>query len=134
MSHGPNHGTAESLAQRDSGSARPGLCDMIGDHDHLVTHDSNSLPQALQPVTSSGVTNVVTHNRDFWDSDHHVTSLSGNISYLDNDAKVLAISILCIARFIQKHPIRSRSIKQFSPILGASFIMWILFQAVSEAE
>jgi len=84
-------------------------------------------------VTSSGVTSDITHDCDFWDGDHHVTSLSGNISYLDNDAKVLAASILCITCFIHKHPIRSQPLKQFSLILGAGSIMWILFQAISEA-
>ena len=77
--------------------------------------------------------NIVTHNCDLWDGEHHVTSLSGHFGYLENDAKVLASSVLHIARFIQKHSIGSRSIEQFSPILGAGSIMWHLFQTVSTA-
>jgi len=44
ISHGPNYGTAEPLAQRNNNSARPGPCDVTGDCDCLVTHDSDSLP------------------------------------------------------------------------------------------
>ena len=79
------------------------------------------------------VTSDVTHNCDLWDSEHHVTSLFGHFGYLENDAKVLVSSVLRIARFIQKHPIGSRLIEQFPPILGASSIMWHLFQTVSAA-
>ena len=75
--------------------------------------------------------NIVTYDCDLWDGEHHVTSLSGHFGYLENDAKVLASSVLRIARFIQKHPIRSRPIEQFPPILGAGSIMWYLFQTVS---
>jgi len=131
--HGPNHGTAESSTQLGGGSVGSGPCDVTGDHDHLVTCDCDNLPNVSQPVTSSGVTSDITHDYDFWDGGHHVTSLSGNISYLDNDAKVLAASILYIARFIQKHPIGSQPLEQFPPILGAGSIMWILFQAISKA-
>ena len=42
-----------------------------------------------------------------------------------------SLSVLRIARFIQKHPIGSRPIEQFPPILGAGSIMWYLFQTVS---
>jgi len=59
--------------------------------------------------------------------------LSGYFGYLENNAKVLASSVLRIACFIQKHPIGSRPIEQFPPILGAGFIMWHLFQTVSAA-
>ena len=59
--------------------------------------------------------------------------MSGYFGYLENDAKVLALSVLRIVRFIQKHPIGSRSIEQFSPILGAGSIIWHLFQTVSAA-
>jgi len=59
--------------------------------------------------------------------------LSGHFGYLENDAKVLASSVLRIARFIQKHPIGSRPIEQFPPILGIGSIMWHLFQTVSAA-
>jgi len=74
-------------------------------------------------MTSNTVTPNVIHNYNLWDGKHHVTSLFGHFGYLENDAKVLASSILRIARFIQKHPIRSCSIEQFPPILGASSIM-----------
>ena len=84
---------------------------------------SDSLSQASQPVTSDIVTHDVTHDSDLWDSKHHVTSLSGHFGYLENDAKVLVSSVLHIARFIQKHPIGSRLIEQFPPILGAGSIM-----------
>ena len=86
MPHGPNHGMTDT---RD------------------VTGDSDGLPQASQQVTSD----IVTHDCDLWDSEHHVTSLSGHFGYLKNDAKVLASSVLCIAHFIQKHPIGSRPIE-----------------------
>jgi len=139
--HGPNHGTAESSSQIEGGSAVAGTCDVTGDSDTLVicdsdntvTHDRNSLPQASQPVTSNIVTSDVTHDCDLWDSEHYVTSLSGYFGYLENDAKVLASSVLCIAHFIQKHPIGSRPIEQFPPILRAGSIMWHLFQTVSAA-
>jgi len=117
MPHGPNHRTAESSSLVEGGSAVTGTCD--------------SLPQVLQQVTSDIVIPNVTHDCDLWDSEHHVTSLSGYFGYLENDAKVLALFVLRIARFIQKHPIGSRPIEQFPPILGASSIMWHLFQTVS---
>ena len=94
---------------------------------------SDSLSQASQPVTSDIVTHNVTHDSDLWDGEHYVTSLSGHFGYLENDAKVLVSSVLRIARFIQKHPIGSRLIEQFPPILGAGSIMWHLFQTVSAA-
>jgi len=59
--------------------------------------------------------------------------LSSHFGYLENNAKVLTLSVLCIACFIQKHPIGSCPIEQFPPILGASSIMWHLFQTVSIA-
>jgi len=96
---------------------------MIGDCDTLVIRDCDSLPQVSQPMTS----NIITSDCDLWDSEYHITFLSGHFGYLENDAKVLASSVLCIARFIQKHPIGSRSIEQFPPILGAGSIMWHLF-------
>ena len=100
----------------------PGTCDT------LVIHDSDSLPQASQLVTSD----IVIHDCDLWNGEHHVTSLSGHFGYLENDAKVF-VFVLRIARFIQKHPIGSRPIEQFAPILGAGSIMWHLFQTVSVA-
>ena len=127
MPHGPNHGTAKSSSEIEGGSAVAGTCDMTGDCNTLVIHDSDRLSQASQPVTS----NIVTHNCDLWDGEHHVTSLSDHFGYLENDAKVLASSVLRIACFIQKHPIGRRPIEQFPPILGAGSIMWHLFQTVS---
>jgi len=134
MPYGPNHGTAESSSLVEGGSAVAGTCDMTGDYDTLVIHDSDSLPQASQQVASDIVTPDVIHDCDLWDGEHYVTSLSGHFGYLENDAKVLASSILRIARFIQKHPIGSCPIEQFPPILGAGSIMWHLFQTVSAAE
>ena len=84
-------------------------------------------------MTSNIVTHDVTHDCDLWDGEHHVTSLSSHFGYLENDVKVLTSSVLRIARFIQKHPIGSRPIEQFPPILGAGSIMWHLFQTVSTA-
>jgi len=86
MPYGPNHGTAESSSLVEGGSAVAGDCD--------------SLPQASQQVTSDIVTHDVTHDCDLWDGEHHVTSLSGHFGYLENDAKVLASSVLRIAHFI----------------------------------
>ena len=138
MPHGPNHRTAESSSLVEGGSAVAGTCDtlVIRDSDNSVTRDSDrdSLPQASQPVTSNIVTRDVTHDCDLWDGEHHVTSLSSHFGYLENDAKVLALSVLRIARFIQKHPIGSRPIEQFPSILGAGSIMWHLFQTVSAAR
>jgi len=108
MPHGPNHGTAELSSEIEGGSAVAGTCDVTGDCDtlvicdcdNLVIHNSDSLPQASQPMTSNIVTPNVTHDCDLWDGEHHVTSLSGHFGYLENDAKVLASSVLRIARFI----------------------------------
>ena len=84
-------------------------------------------------MISDIVTPDVTHNCDLWDGEHYITSLSSHFVYLENDAKVLTSFILCIAHFIQKHPIRSCLIEQFPPILGAGSIIWHLFQTVSAA-
>jgi len=54
ISHSPNHGTAESFSQVEGGSAVAGTCDVTGDCDTLVihnsdssvTHDHDNLPQA----------------------------------------------------------------------------------------
>jgi len=91
--------------------------------DSSVTCDHNSLPQASQPVTSNIITHDVTHDSDLWDGDYHITFLFGHFGHLENDAKVLALFVLHIACFIQKHPIRSCPIEQFPPILGAGSIM-----------
>jgi len=103
MSHSPNHETAESFSEIEGSSAVAGTCDMTGDCDTLVIYNSDSLPQVSQQVTSD----IVIHDCDLWDGEHHVTSLSGHFGYLENDAKVLASSVLRIARFVQKHPIGS---------------------------
>jgi len=66
---------------------------VTGDYDTLVIHDSDSLPQASQQVTSDIVIYNVTHDCDLWDGEHHVISLSGHFGYLENDTKVL----VCIA-------------------------------------
>ena len=58
--YGPNHGTAELSSLVESGSAVAGTCDT------LVIHDSNSLPQASQQVTSDIITHDVTHDCDFF--------------------------------------------------------------------
>ena len=133
MPHGPNYGTAESSSLVEGGCAVTDTCDVTGDCDTLVIHDSDSLPQVSQQVTSDIITSDITHDCDLWDGEHHITSLSGYCGYLENDAKVLALSVLRIARFIQKHPIGSCPIEQFPPILGAGSIMWHLFQTVSAA-
>ena len=88
MPHGPNHGTAESSSLVESGSAVTGTCNVTGDYNILVIHDSDI------------VTHDVIHDCDLWDGKHHVTSLSGNFGYLENNAKVLASSVLRITRFI----------------------------------
>jgi len=62
---------------------------------------------AYLKVTNDIVTPDVIYNCDLWDSEHHVTSLSSHFGYLENDAKVLTSSVLYIACFIQKHPIRN---------------------------
>jgi len=84
-------------------------------------------------VTSDIVTHDIIHDCDLWDSEHHVTSLSSHFGYLENNAEVLALSVLHIAHFIQKHSIGSCLIEQFPSILGAGAIMWHLFQTASVA-
>jgi len=59
--------------------------------------------------------------------------LFGQFGYLKNDAKVLALFVLCIAYFIQKYFIGNCPIEQFPSILGVDFIMWHLFQTVFAA-
>ena len=104
---------------------------MRGDHDIPITSDSDNLYNTSQSVISNIVTPDVTHDCDLWDGEHHVTSLSGHPGYIENDARVIASSVMCITRFIQKHSIEGRSIEQFPPILGIGSIMWQLFQTVS---
>ena len=64
MPHGPNHRTAESSSEIEGGSAVAGTCDVTGDCDILVICNSDSLPQALQQVTSDIVTPNVTYDCD----------------------------------------------------------------------
>ena len=64
MSHGSNHGTAESGSQLGGGSAEPGTCNIIGDSDIPITSDSNNLHHMSQSVTSNIVTHDVTHDYD----------------------------------------------------------------------
>ena len=64
MSHGSNHGTAESGSQLGGGSAEPGTCNIIGDSDIPITSDSNNLHHMSQSVTSNIVTPDVTHDYD----------------------------------------------------------------------
>ena len=123
MPHGPNHETAESFFQVKSGSTKLGTYDMTSDYDTLVIYKSDSLPQVSQLVTSDIVTYDITHDSNLQDSEHYIISLFGHFGYLENDAKALASSVLYIACFIQKHPIRSCPIEQFSPILGTGSIM-----------
>jgi len=123
MPHGPNHGIAESSSQVEGGSAVAGTCDMTGDYDTLVIRDSDSLPQVSQSVISDIITYDVIYDCDLWNGEHHVTFLSSYFGYLENNAKVLALSILCIACFIQKYPIGSHPIEQFPLILGAGSII-----------
>jgi len=80
------------------------------------------------------VTHNITHNTDLWNGDHYVISLSGCDMYLEADAKVLAISLICLAHFIQKYPLKGHPIEQFPPILGISFYVWRLLQTVSETS
>jgi len=61
-----------------------GTCDVTGDYDISVTRDSDSLPQASQPMTSNIITSDVTHDCDLWDGEHHVISLSGHFGYLES--------------------------------------------------
>ena len=117
MPYGPNHGIAELSSQIEGSSTVAGTCDI------LVIYDSDSLPQASQPVTSDIVTHNVTHDCDLWDGKHYVIFLSGHFGYLENDTKVLVSSVLRIVHFIQKYPIGSHPIEQFSPILGTGSIM-----------
>ena len=96
---------------------------MTGDRDMPVTSDSDNLYNTSQPVTMLLVTPDVTHDCDLWDGEHHVTSLSGHPGYIENNARVIASSMMCIMRFIQKHSIEGCSIEQFPPILGIGSIM-----------
>jgi len=61
-------------------------------------------------------------------------SLSGYDIHLETDAKVLATFLIHLVCFIQKHPLKSHPIEQFSFILGIGSYIWRLLQAVSEAS
>ena len=79
------------------------------------------------------MTHDVTHDTDLWDSDHHVTSLSGCDMHLEADAKVLATSLKRLACFIQKRPLKGCPIEQFPSVLGIGSYVWRLLQTISEA-
>ena len=85
------------------------------------------------PVTCDSVTHNVTHDTDLWNSDHHVTSLSGYDMHLEADAKVLATLLRRLAYFIQKCSLKGHPIEQFSTILRVGCYIWNLLQAISEA-
>ena len=59
--HGPNYGTAESFSLVEGGSAVAGTCDMTGDCDTLVIHNSNSLPQMSYMIVTCGMVNTMSH-------------------------------------------------------------------------
>ena len=71
MPHGPNYGTAESSSLVEGGYAVTDTCDVTGDCDTLVIHDSDSLPQVSQQVTllhlmshmivTCGMVNTISH-------------------------------------------------------------------------
>ena len=107
---------------------------MTGQRDVTCDCDCDiSLHTVSHPVTHDSVTHNVTHDTDLWDSDHHVTSLSGCDMHLETDTKVLATSLKCLACFIQKCPLKGRPIEQFPSVLGIGSYVWRLLQAVSEA-
>ena len=111
------HGSAESAPQLgrecDVTSQRDVTCDS-----DLVEHDCDTSSHTMShSVMRDSVTHNVTHDTDLWDSDHHVTSLSGCDMHLEADAKVLATSLKCLC-FIQKRPLKGRPIEQFSLCLG----------------
>jgi len=54
--------------------------------------------------------------------------------HLKADAKVLTTSLIHLACFIQKRPLKSCPIEQFPSILGIGSYIWRLLQAVSEAS
>jgi len=53
-------------------------------------------------------------------------SLSGYDMHLETDTKVLAISLMHLACFIQKHPLKGRPIEQFPSVLGIGSYVWRL--------
>jgi len=73
---------------------------VTGDHDILVTSNSDYLHHTSQPVTSNIVTHDVTNDCDLWDGEHHVISLSGHPGYIENNARVIAFSVMRITHFI----------------------------------
>ena len=88
-----------------------------------ITSDSDNLHHMSQPVISNIVTPDVTYDYGLWDGEHHVTSLSSHPGYIENDARMIASSVMCIMCFIQKHSIEGRSIEQFPLILGIDSII-----------
>ena len=107
-------------------------CDVTGQRDvtcncDLMERDCNTSSHTLShPVTRDSVTHNVTHDSDLWDSNHHVTSLSGCDMHLEADAKVLATLLKHLACFIQKHPLKGHPIEQFPSVLGIGSCVWRL--------
>jgi len=54
--------------------------------------------------------------------------------HLEADAKVLTTSLMHLAHFIQKHPLKGCPIEQFPSVLEIGFYVWRLLQFVSEAS
>ena len=46
-------------------------------------------------VTCNSVSHNLTHDSDLWDSNHYVILLSGCDKYLEANAKILTIFLLC---------------------------------------
>ena len=53
--------------------------------------------------------------------------------YLKADTKMLATSLMYLAHFIQKRPLKGCPIEQFPSVLGIGSYVWRLLQTVSEA-
>ena len=87
---------------------------------NIIHGSAESAPQLGRECDC--VTYNVTHDTDLWDGDYYVTSLSGYDIHLETDAKVLAISLICLAHFIQKHPLKGHPIEQFPSVFFFLFI------------
>ena len=121
---------AELFSQVRDGSIGLGTYDVISNYNILVIHNSNNLSQVLQLVISD----IVTYDYDFQNSNYCIIFLLGYPSYLETGARVLTLFVLYITYFIQKHTIESYFIKQFFSIIGADSIIQYLFQAISVVE
>ena len=107
--------------------------DMTRDND-LMECDYNTSSHTLShSVTHNSVTHNITHDTDLWDGDHYVMSLFNCDTHLETDTKVPAISLRCLACFIQKCPFKGCPIEQFPSVLEIGFYVWRLLQAISEA-